>query len=64
MKLGTQRPEGPAKGVRYGNQRQHVVRFDDDMFAAVRAVADRDGISFSEAARNLIARGLKARGKR
>jgi hypothetical protein len=60
MKLGKQRSGAPAKGVRRGEWTQHVCRFDNEMFDAVRDMATRDGVSMSEAIRTLVEWGLEA----
>lgn len=48
------------EGVRKGDQIQHVARFDDEMFARIRAKAVRDRTSLSEAIRTLVEWGLEA----
>lgn len=61
MKLGQQRPDGPAQGVeRACGKRQVVVRMDTDQFAEVRALATEEGTSLAEQIRNLIEWGLEA----
>jgi hypothetical protein len=60
MRLGQMRGGKPGAGVRKGDQVQHVARFDDEMFARIRAKALRDGTSLSEAIRTLIEWGLEA----
>lgn len=56
-------PAVPAKGFADPRQRKGRLRiaitFDDDMFNAVNASAKAEGVSFSEAARRLIERGLQ-----
>ena len=52
----------PGRGVRKGAHVQHVCRFDDETFDAVRAKALRDGTSLSEAIRQLVEWGLEAEG--
>jgi len=51
----------PGRGVPKGpNAVQHVVVFDRETFAEVRAKAVRDGTSLSEAIRTLVEWGLQA----
>jgi hypothetical protein len=59
-------PSGePGRGVAKGpNAVQHVVVFDRETFAEVRAKAIRDRTSLSEAIRTLVEWGLQAEGER
>lgn len=57
---GKRRMGSPGHGVKRGCYVQHVTRFDDEMFARIRAKAMLDGTSLSEAVRTLVEWGLEA----
>jgi hypothetical protein len=60
MRQGQQRKGGPGRGVRRGTFVQHVCRFDDETFDQIHAMAVAEGISLSEAIRQLVEFGLEA----
>jgi len=60
MRLGQQMRGTPGKGVASGGYVQHVCRFEQETFDALRAMAVRDGISLSEAIRIAVEWGLES----